>query len=117
MISVSKKSDSKFKHCSAIIVGKKIIMSYNKLLYKNKEPYSSIHAEVSAIKSYLRYGKEKDLHKSTIIVIRSNSHFICNSCPCDNCKRIIKKYGIEKIIYSTGHSDKLSDTLFAFSYL
>jgi len=77
----------------------------------------STHAEMSVILNYLRRIKKHYRRRKhprhlpwiirmpkTMIVISTYKEKLRNSRPCDSCIRIIKYYGIRKVIYSTGLS-------------
>ena len=70
---------------------------------------SSIHAEVAAIYDAVKYLTHKGnthrqimhkFHCATLIVVRVSGDKLQSSAPCMNCIKIIKSYGIRKIIYS-----------------
>lgn len=59
----------------------------------------TIHAEMDAIK---RVANPENLKGATIFVARvSHKHGERLSCPCESCEYYIRKYGIERVIYST----------------
>lgn len=71
---------------------------------------------MSAILNYLRHTKQhkgrrhmkkKDVQKyikvpKTLVVICVYKNRLHNSRPCDHCIRIMRSYGVKKVIYSTG---------------
>ncbi len=76
---------------------------------KNTRLVSSIHAEVAAIYDAVKYLTHKGntqrqimhkFHCATLIVVRVSGDKLQSSAPCMNCIKIIKSYGIRKIIYS-----------------
>ena len=76
---------------------------------KNTHLVSSIHAEVAAIYDAVKYLTHKGntqrqimhkFHCATLIVVRVSGDKLQSSAPCMNCIKIIKSYGIRKIIYS-----------------
>ncbi len=108
------KSKMKNMHGSFIIKNGKIISrGYNDVFYTQKG-MCIMHAEVNAIVNFIkRYSWElklksysykqriKELQKSIMMVVRVNKkgNFLFSE-PCENCKRMIKKYKIKQIYYS-----------------
>ena len=104
-VSSSKEVNKSSKHSSALVLGKTVFYGRNEFWFKDGKPIASLHAEVDVIKDYLKLGgNSKFLKSAMLFVIRYNTkdQTFANSCPCDNCKRFIKKFGIKKVIYSTG---------------
>lgn len=56
-----------------------------------------MHAEAAAIRDAVRKGVS--LKGATIYVARDSALM---SRPCSSCLKLIKKYGIEKIVYTAG---------------
>jgi deoxycytidylate deaminase len=63
--------------------------------------YRSIHAEVNAIRQFLRRHRPETLSKSTLIVIRLDrmDQLQC-SRPCPRCTQVLEKYQLNKVFYS-----------------
>lgn len=63
----------------------------------------TIHAEMQAIKSV----KNKKNLKGSIMFVGRLSLDLKErmSCPCESCEFYIKKYGIQKVIYSVGNNE------------
>jgi deoxycytidylate deaminase len=75
-------------------------------------PLPSIHAEHDCIRKCF---ESKHLKNSVILVLRKgkDGHFR-NSRPCKNCIMIMKKFGIQKVIYSNiygGFSSEIVRTM------
>lgn len=78
----------------------------------------STHAEMKLIQKYLsdtnqnhcrrkKHGKHKftgKIMKTIIVVSYYKNKWRC-SRPCDDCLRLLKYYGVKKVIYSTGSDD------------
>lgn len=107
-------ADMRFRHYSIIVKAGKILgmgassfKSHNMpripiLLGESNRELDCIltlHSEMSAILSV----KNKDnLKGSTIFVARmSQLHGERLSCPCESCEYYLRKYGIERVVYST----------------
>lgn len=105
----SLKSALYHKHGACLVYRNKIISyGYNYMVY-NKHCLWSIHAEVSAIKEFLRLGKRKGLGKNILkdcilYVVRSGKESMNYpmklSKPCNNCLNFINKHKIKKVFWS-----------------
>lgn len=93
------KSHMKHKHSACIIHHNKIIsVSHNYQLQHSKGEKYSLHAEESALRQIPKSMLTKPL---ILCVIRvSQTGDLALSKPCINCMNLIKKYRINKIIYS-----------------
>lgn len=119
---LSFKSQMYHKHGACLVYRGKIIShGYNRMYAGSKstqiyDKYSiySIHAEVSAIKEFLRLCKRKGMNKrilkdSTLYVVRTGKKSMDYptkmSKPCDNCYNFIKKHKIKKVYWSEDNYD------------
>jgi len=88
-----------FKMAAAIEVNNEVIsVGYNK--FKTHPTFGSgifghIHAEMDAIRLALK--RTNDLSKAILYVYRRNYNL---AKPCVHCQKVIKQYGIRKVIYS-----------------
>jgi deoxycytidylate deaminase len=113
-INEAKKSAIENKHGSIVVDRNGNIISYghNKhkyyyicdIFHKHRKG-CTIHAEVNAIRNCK---DKKKLRGSSLYVVRlnkNNENSVLNSAPCANCqkflKKIINKYGLLRIYYST----------------
>lgn len=66
------------------------------------------HAEISAIKNFLKRHNAEELEKATLYVVRrkmSGSNGVMvdgNACPCEGCQRAIAAYKIKNVVYTRG---------------
>lgn len=113
---VGLKSTLEHKHGACIVYRNKIVSTgYNYMLgqcnesYENHPKLLSIHAEVAAIKEFLRLGPRNGYNKQTLkdcklYVVRigkeSMNHPIKLSKPCKNCENTIKRFNIPKVYFS-----------------
>ena len=69
-------------------------------IHRNGEFYNqTIHAELACI---LKVKNKERLQGATIIVYRERRDgHMANAKPCPMCEKLIRSYGIKKIIYST----------------
>lgn len=114
----SKKSHLYHKHGAVLVYRNKIIATgYNYAIYNNSCFYT-IHAEVSAIKEFLRLGPRKRLRKDilkdcTLYVVRSGqesmNYPLKLSKPCENCYNFCKKHKLKKVYWSK--DDKVFDDM------
>ena len=105
------------KHGACLVYRNKIIaFGYNHMHAGSKksqqyDKYSiySTHAEVSAIKEFLRLGKRRGYGKNilkdcVLYVVRTGKESmdcpIKMSKPCENCYNFISKFGIRKVYWS-----------------
>lgn len=91
------------KHGAVIVKGGSIIATgVNTLKYYNPDLdiLTSVHAEISAIKKVKN--KEK-LRGSKMYVGRLACYGPAQSCPCDNCKKVILEFGIRDVYYTTAN--------------
>ena len=113
----SLKSNMSHRHGACLVHRNKIVAyGYNKMIggsikgQKNsKYGIYSIHAEVSAVKEFLRLGKRKGMGKNilkecTLYVVRTGKKSmdfpIKMSKPCDNCYNFLAKHKIKKVYWS-----------------
>lgn len=84
--------------------GKIIGNGYNKGYGKILNGNYSVHAEVDAIydviKKYKNHGCERILRECSLYVIQYTDK-LRNSMPCNNCCKVIEKYGIRRVYFST----------------
>ena len=107
VIREAKKSPCSMRHGAAILKGKKIYCtghnSYRRSKYGKSMTgrFSTIHAEMDAIKNFMRIGS-RDPKKFTIIVVRISRTpgELVNSAPCVNCREQMIAAGFKKISYS-----------------
>jgi len=70
------------------------------------------HAEISAIKNFLKRHSLKDLEKATIYVVRRkmtgpDGHMVDgNAAPCLGCQKAIKRFKIKEVIYTTDKEEE-----------
>lgn len=65
------------------------------------DPHKTVHAEINAI---MRTVNKDKLKGSTIVVYRQDNHG--NSAmarPCDMCEKMLRKYGVKKMIYTNNN--------------
>lgn len=97
----AKKSKSRFKLGAAVAKGKKVLTKAHNVMKTHPEfgsgDFFNLHAEGHAIYKAVRHGI--DLVGTTIYVYRKNNN-LAKPCPC--CMNLIHKYGIAKVVYSTG---------------
>jgi deoxycytidylate deaminase len=105
-IEISQKSHMKHKLGALIIKSGKIVgtgfnISDRCKILKYKD--ISIHAEISAICSYLRkkniFSLRADMSDVQLLVVRYSNEKCGESKPCLNCLRVIKSLKIKKIHY------------------
>lgn len=103
------------KHGSVLFCDGKIFTGYNHFvdiisIDKMDKKSIAIHAEEDVINNFISYCRQKyfkdiairkKLKKSILFTIKYTKTHIGCSIPCENCIKIIKSYGIKKIIYST----------------
>lgn len=68
-----------------------------------KNPYSvHIHAEIDAIKNFLKTHSVSNLSGATLVVIsvRNSDGAFRNSCPCDGCTRAIAAFSIKRVVHT-----------------
>ena len=95
LIENSKNSDCSYKHAAAVIKHDKILA-----IGINHFKGISIHAEVDAIKNYLKKYNKKRLDGLDLIVIRNSGMNLSYSKPCKYCCLFLKEKGIRNIFYS-----------------
>lgn len=108
-IDESKKSCLYHKHGAILVYRNKIISTgYNYAIY-NSGCFYTTHAEVSAIKEFLKLSSRKqikrDILKDCILyVVRigtENMNYPMKlSKPCNNCLNFIKKHKVKKVYWS-----------------
>ena len=104
------KSEHKnFKHGAVLVDGKKIISKgYNRPIRENGRYASScksIHAEMDTINE-ARHIYGRDMKNCIIYVIRINCKGkLALSKPCMHCTRMINKYNIRQVVYSTNDTN------------
>ena len=94
---------------AVIFSGKAVLAERCNWLFKTHPEYSvketflkPLHAEAAAIMSCRHQDRLKG---STIFVYRSTADGqMANAKPCEDCAKMIKKYGIRRVIYT--NSDK-----------
>ena len=101
-IKQAKKSQHRFKLGAAIAKKNKVLVA------APNEPkthprfssgqYKSLHAEGNAIYKAIRQGM--NIEGSTVYVFRKN-HNLAKPCPC--CIKLMKKYGVKRVVYSNSH--------------
>ena len=80
----------------------------------------SCHAEVNAIKHILNIKGKKNLHKSTMFIIRwsydkqIDDWTLQNAIPCYDCIQYIKKFNIKKFVISTNTSEQFKKVSFEY---
>ena len=68
--------------------------------------YIPLHAEFNIIRAYIRNTSRKNRHRYSLVVIRKDLHGnLKDSKPCTFCLEMIKKSGIQTVIYSTSTGD------------
>ena len=93
------------------IIGKNYRLTYFEWFYAEKTEQSkylkyTVHAEEDAINKFIKkfhhFSREKlrRLNIKIIVVRYDKNGNLVNAKPCDNCMRMIQKYGIKKIEYS-----------------
>ena len=100
------------QHGAIISKNKKIVCrgtNHDRSFYSGKL-YCSFHAEMDAIRKWFLRGKDiknfedvqKIAKKFDIYVVRlSKKHGgYCESKPCHNCTKVIKRYGFKNVYYS-----------------
>lgn len=100
-----------FQKHGAIIIYKKNILSSGFNSYSNYIKCNfSIHAEINAINNFIKKYDKYLLEKCELYVVRishsndnKNNTFLKYSKPCINCQKIINKFNIPKIYYSTNY--------------
>lgn len=100
-----------FQKHGAIIVYKKNIVATGFNSYSNlKKNNFSIHAEINAINNFIKKYDKSLLHFCELYVVRispsiynSKEYLLKYSKPCINCQKIINKFNIPKIYYSTNY--------------
>lgn len=97
-----------FQKHGAIIIYKKNILSSGSNSYSNKRCNFSIHAEINAINNFIKKYDKSLLQKCELYVVRigpsnNNNSILKYSKPCINCQKIINKFNIPKIYYSTNY--------------
>lgn len=103
-IKAAKKSDYKYNntfYLGAVIFKGKRVFAVGSNTNKEHPTYGSgmfksIHAEGRAIMKAVN--RNINLKGATILVYRKN-HKLAK--PCKDCQKLIKKYGIKKVIYSS----------------
>jgi deoxycytidylate deaminase len=102
----SKQSDHPHYKVGACIVykGRVLSVGFNQILKNHPltrmfNEHQSIHAEVSSI---IRLKKKKILKECKMVVYREYANGeLAMSRPCPTCIKILKFFGIKKIIYTT----------------
>ena len=102
---VSLTSDHHSHKIGAVITkGKAVLAARSNWLFKTHPVYNKInelktlHAEASAI---LSARHKNDLQGATIIVYRDlKNGSLANARPCDDCQKLMRAYGIKKMIYT-----------------
>jgi len=108
-------SDHKSHKMAAVIVkGKSVLAARPNWQFKTHPEYhridqlKTLHAESSAI---LSCRHKNDLRGSTIVVFRSTKDGrLAMSKPCEACTKLMKIYGIKKVVYTNGnewHEEKV----------
>lgn len=59
-----------------------------------------LHAEIDAIKNFLKTHTLKDLERSSMFVVRMKHNLLSNSEPCSGCKKAIAHFNIKKVYWS-----------------
>lgn len=101
-----------FQKHGAIIVYKKNTIGTGYNTYTNNKNNFSNHAEVNCINNVIKkYGKSI-LNECELYVVRigppCTNNIFKYSKPCINCQKVINKFNIKKIYYSTNYEyDKL----------
>ena len=94
------------KHGAVIVHRGKIIASGYNYLMPNKTYDYSIHAEVAAIKNFLKNNKNTSiLEECDLYVVRIGKKSMGfptkMSKPCKNCSKSINKYGLRSVYWTT----------------
>lgn len=103
---LAKKSTMVKRHGCVITKNGKIISTgYNTNFHCKKNGHWSIHAEVAAIMSC----NPLYLKNATLYVLRlgyeNSPNELMSSTPCKNCEKVIRKYKIKNIFYSTSKNN------------
>ena len=96
---------SHYDHYSFVISDNEVV-EWGRNMTKNIPPvhwgynrFQGLHSELSA---YLKAsGLLKDRDFGVVNVRLSRKLELMNSCPCDNCKRMLESLGAKWVIYST----------------
>lgn len=65
-----------------------------------------LHAEIDAIKNFLKENSVGDLRNSTLYIARTKKDGSEGlSKPCKGCMRAIETFGIKKVVYTTNAED------------
>jgi tRNA(Arg) A34 adenosine deaminase TadA len=71
------------------------------------------HAEENVLEKFCR-SKYRHLYRPkqlTLVVIRINRYNIIDSKPCTNCVKIMKAFGLRRVIYSYGDGSLVTESL------
>ena len=98
----SEKSTSRFAMGAVITKGKRVLgRGFNSKRFHQtlgSGLYSCFHAESSAIHDAIRCRPVQSLRRSTILIYRRGNNL---AKPCPDCQKLLKKFGIRKVIYSS----------------
>lgn len=107
-IGEAKKSAMQFRVGAVVLKGGKILgRGHNTVRSRSgtfkramRTPMASMHAEIAA----LLVTHRKNLKGSTIVVARISFGELClgNAKPCLHCTKMLKLYGVKKVVYTTG---------------
>ena len=99
---IEKNKNYRYNHVAVVIKSGRIIsIGYNKNEKPGKSKYSfygskGFHAELSALYKL----KPESINKATLYTAAiSKSGNIIYSCPCPECRNLLKKYNFKEIIY------------------
>lgn len=92
-------------HLSILMHGGKVIENSSSSLagVPNGHPMGrSCHAEIATMKRYINSGRIRTLSKCTIVNLKfaHNGDLKCSK-PCSECLKMLNKYNIKCVIYST----------------
>lgn len=100
---LARKSTMTHKHGAIIVIKDTIISTGYNQTFEHMCHRHSIHAEVDAISKV----KSKSLNEAELYVVRigckSMEFPLKYSKPCCDCQKVIEKYGVGKVFYSTNY--------------
>lgn len=105
----AQKSTMQFKHGAVLVQGNRILGTCHNYSSKKKSFHGptpfSMHAEVGALMKTIFHSRKQIKKNRGLIrlyVIRvTNAGKVLNSKPCSNCQRMMKKFGVDCVYYST----------------
>ena len=105
----SLKSSLLHKHGACLVYRNRIVGKGHNYAVYNSSCFYTIHAEVSAIKEFMRLGPRmrlrKDILKECVLYVvrcgkESMNYPLKLSKPCSNCLNFIQKYNVKKVYWS-----------------